>query len=147
MHMGKIKFALNIEDEWPPVSSESIWCERIGVNYRALNAPFFISNLAYGDVFSAVPDSVNNHIFEFEIIEQSGHSLVWLMNTARIEISESLESISTLGCKYEGFPAFNLVAVDVPPNVDVHVLDSVIENLELQGIGVAYPVWRHIELH
>ena len=145
--MEKVKFALNIEEEWPPVSSESVWCERIGENYKVLNAPFFIPDLAYGDVFSAVPDNVNQHVFEFEVIEQSGHSLIWLINTGQIEISKELESISELGCKYEGFPSFNLIAVDVPPNVNADALDLIIESLELQEIAVAYPVWRHAELH
>nr|WP_324260160.1 DUF4265 domain-containing protein [Cellvibrio fontiphilus] len=145
--MEKVKFALDIEDDWPPVSSESVWCERVGENYKVLNAPFFIHRLAYGDVFSAVPDSVNQHVFEFEVIEQSGHSLVWLMNAAQIEISEKLESISELGCNYEGFPLFNLVAIDVPPNVNFHALDVIIESLETNGIAVAFPVWRHVELH
>ena len=145
--MEKVKFALDIEDEWPPVSSESIWCEKVGENYKALNAPFFIPNLAYGDIFTAVPDSVNQHVFEFEVIKQSGHSLIWLMNTTKIEISEKLEGISELGCKYEGFPAFNLIAIDVPPNANVHALDLIVESLEVLGLAVAYPVWRHIELH
>lgn len=145
--MEKVKFALDVENEWPPVSSESIWCERVGENFKALNAPFFIPNLAYGDIFSAIPDSVNQHIFEFEVVEESGHSLIWLMNTAKIEITEKLKEISELGCKYEGFPQFNLIAVDVPPKINIYTLDITIESLESLGIAVAYPVWRHIELH
>jgi len=145
--MEKVKFALGIEDEWPPVSSESIWCERVGENFKALNAPFFIPNLAYGDIFSAIPDSVNQHVFEFEVVEESGHSLIWLMNTAKVEITEKLKEIFELGCKYEGFPQFNLIALDVPPKINIYALDITIESLESLGIAVAYPVWRHIELH
>ena len=54
--MEKVLFALDFEDgdDWPPVASEGVWCERVGAEYRLLNAPFFIKDLAVGDVFSVI---------------------------------------------------------------------------------------------
>jgi hypothetical protein len=140
--MEKIMFALDVEDGWPPVSSEGAWCERVDNLYKFRNVPFFISGLAFNDIFSAERDPVNDHIFEFEVVEKSGHSVVWLMNNADIDISEFKEGILKLGCSFESFPRFSLGAIDVPPNVDLNPFDRLIDEYEERGLAFAFPVWR-----
>ncbi len=57
--MEKRAFALDIENGWPPVAVEHVWCERIGAIYQLKNVPCFIEGLALGDKFSAEPNAVN----------------------------------------------------------------------------------------
>ena len=140
--MEKLVFAIETEDEWPPVSSESVWCERIGPNYRILNTPFFIKGLAYGDVFSATPDPTSAQIFEFNVIEQSGNSVVWILNNDRIDISKFVEAIEALNCEIEGFPKFSLYSIKVPKTIDLSALDQLIKSWESKGLHFAYPTWR-----
>ncbi len=73
MKKEKLLFALDVNDGWPPVGAEGVWCERVDGNYKLVNTPFFIPNLALGDIFSAIPDEVNDHVFEFEVLKESGH--------------------------------------------------------------------------
>jgi len=140
--MEKVLFALDIDNDWPPVGTEGVWCERVDGNYRMENTPFFIKGLAFGDVFSAVPDSVNDHIFEFEVIEESGHSVVWMLNNDRLDVSKFIEEIESLNCRIEGFPKFSHYSIDVPSAIDLDDFDEIISKWEAQGLHFAYPTWR-----
>ncbi|WP_066963058.1 DUF4265 domain-containing protein [Microbulbifer sp. Q7] len=140
--MEKVLFALEVEDGWPPVGTEGVWCEKVGENYQLKNVPFFIAGIAAEDIFHAIPDQVNDHIFEFEIVEESGHSVIWLMNNIDLEITEFVDIVKALGCSYEGFPQYSLAAIDAPPEVDVDQLNEVIDKFEEKGIDFAFPVWR-----
>ncbi|WP_271007701.1 DUF4265 domain-containing protein [Paucibacter sp. B51] len=141
--MEKLRFALDIEDEWPPVATESVWCERSGNLYVLKNAPFFIKGLAFGDGFTAEPDPVNGCIFEFEVIETSGNSLVWVLNTDNLDFSGTKDELSALGCQVEGFPQFNLFSVDVPASADADAVNALVDRIEERGYALAFPVWRH----
>jgi len=48
--MEKVLFALDIDDGWPPVATEAVWCERVDDNYRLLNAPF-LSKVSHTAIF------------------------------------------------------------------------------------------------
>ncbi len=140
--MGKVLFALDVDNGWPPVGAEGVWCEKVGGNYRLKNAPFFIPNIAAEDVFSAEPDPVNDHIFEFEVVQESGHSVIWLMNNIDLDLTEFIDRIKSLGCFYEGFPRFSLGSIDAPPSTNERLLNSLIDEYEEKGVDFAFPVWR-----
>jgi hypothetical protein len=136
-------FALNIDDGWPPVGSEGVWCEVNNGKFTLKNAPFFISNLAVGDVFTADLDPVNKHVFEFSVIEQSGHSLIWIMNNKDIDLTGFKSSLHQLKCNTEELQRFSYHSVDVPVDVNVNALNKLIDNFEKKGLDFAFPVWRH----
>lgn len=140
--MEKLIFALDVEDGWPPVSAEGVWCEKVGQNYTLKNAPFFIPNLAVEDTFSAITDDVNEQIFEYNLEENGGHSLVWLMNNINLDLSGFFEKITDIGCFYEGLKRFSLATIDVPPGIDVKRLNEILDEYEGLGIDFAFPVWR-----
>ncbi|MBC3873586.1 DUF4265 domain-containing protein [Undibacterium flavidum] len=140
--MEKILFGLDIENDWPPVETEGVWCERLDGNYRLENTPFFIEGLAFGDIFSAVPDVVNGQIFEFDVIEESGHSVVWMLNNDRLDITKFSEEIESLNCRIEGLPNFSHYSIDVPPTINLEAFDMIISHWEAQGLHFAYPTWR-----
>lgn len=141
--MEKVLFALEVEDEWPPVASEGVWCEREGNSYRLVNAPFFIKGLSYGDVFEAEPDPVNEHIFDFKVIKESGHSLVWMLNNSDIDITQFKNSVLALGCSIEGLEQFSIYSIDVPLSIDKAEINDLLDTAEKTGLDFAFPVWRH----
>ena len=143
--MECLRFALDVEEDWPPVAIESVQCAVHGDIYELLNAPFFIKGLAWGDKFRAVPDSVNGCIFEFEIVEESGHSLVWVLKNSDSDFSNGRAALAQLGCRVEALPAFALWSVDVPPLADEASVELVLDELEEDGFAVAVPVWRYDE--
>jgi hypothetical protein len=141
--MEKISFALDVEDGWPPVAVEHVWCEKDGSVYELKNAPFFIHGLAFGDRFSATSDSVNGCIFEFTTEESSGHSLVWLIEQAGLKLAPYESELLHLGCSIEGFPSLQLYAIDVPPQVEHSTVNAIMDKLAGLGFALAFPVWRH----
>lgn len=141
--MEKVAFALDIEGGWPPVATEHVWCEKEGTIYELKNAPFFIKDLALGDKFTAEPDPVNGCIFELTTVEPSGHSLVWIIDRADLKLEQYKDELLSLGIAFEGFPQFDLYAVDVPASVDRHAVNTLMDRLERLGFAVAFPVWRH----
>lgn len=138
----KLQFALEIEDDWPPISSEAVWCDSEGSAFRLKNAPFFIKGLALNDVFKAEPDPVNGHIFEFELVESSNHSLIWIINNTDMDIDPVLSQFRDLGCSTEGLEQFSLYAIDVPPEIQDVELNALLDRSEGAGLDLAFPVWR-----
>ncbi|OON61155.1 hypothetical protein B0920_19745 [Massilia sp. KIM] len=141
--MEKIAFALDIDGDWPPVATEHVWCEKTGSVYELHNAPFFIQCLALGDKFTAEPDPVNGCIFDFVVVEPSGHSLAWIIERAGLKFDDHAHELSSLGLRVEGFPRFDLFAVDVPASVDSDAVNALMDRLESLGFALAFPVWRH----
>jgi hypothetical protein len=141
--MEKVAFALDTDDGWPPVAIEHVWCEKTGSIYQLKNAPFFIKGLAFGDKFSAEPDPVNGCVFEFTVVEQSGHSLVWIIEQGSLKLEQVERELLGLGLTVEAFPRFSLHAVDVPASVDGEAVNTLMDRLEGLGFAMAFPVWRH----
>jgi hypothetical protein len=141
--MVKVSFALDVQNEWPPVGVEHVWCTQLDGIYQLQNAPFFIHGLANGDKFTAEPDSVNGCIFEFIVAESSGHSLIWVLEPDGQSLGSFKQVLLALGCSIEGFPAFRLHSIDVPASVDATTLNDTIGQMEASGLSLAFPVWRH----
>jgi hypothetical protein len=141
--MEKLAFALDVDDGWPPVATEHVWCERIGAIYQLRNAPFFIKGLAVGDKFSAEPDAVNGCIFEFTTVEPSGHSLVWIAEQDGLELEPYKDELIHLGLSIEVFSQFKHHAIDVPASVDHRAVNNMMDMLQERGFAMAFPVWRH----
>jgi Domain of unknown function (DUF4265) len=141
--MEKVSFALDVQDGWPPVAVEHVWCEQLDGIYQLKNAPFFIQGLAYGDKFTAVPDSVNGCIFEFTVVEPSGHSLVRVLELEGKSFDSFKQELLVLGCSVEGLPNFGLHSIDIPALVDAKTLNDSLGHMEACGLSLAFPVWRH----
>jgi hypothetical protein len=141
--MEKVAFALDVNDGWPPVGTENVWCEKTGPIYELRSAPFFIKGLALGDKFSAVPDAVNGCIFEFVTVEASGHSLVWIAEQNGLELERYKDDLKQLGLGLECFSQLKHHAIDVPALADSNAVNALMDRLEELGFMMAFPVWRH----
>jgi Domain of unknown function (DUF4265) len=141
--LEKVLFALDLDNDWPPVASEGVLCERLGKDFKLVNAPFFIKGLACGDVFTADLDPVNEHVFEFSVLKESGHSLVWVLNNSGIEFASLRSQILALECNIEEFEQFSLFSIDIPPHVDSVEINKLLDSIEELGLDLAFPVWRH----
>ena len=141
--MEKVAFALDVNDGWPPVATEHVWCKKTGLIYQLKNAPFFIKGLALGDKFSAEPDAVNGCIFEFACVETSGHSLVWISEQGGLILEPYKDELVHLGLSIEVFSQLKHYAIDVPASVDSDAVNTVMDRLQELGFAMAFPVWRH----
>jgi hypothetical protein len=142
--MENVLFALEIEDGWPPVATESIWCERRDGNYQLKSIPLFIRGLAVGDIVAATPDKESRQIHDYDVLDVSGHSVIWMLNPVKLDIAEFISELEALGCKVAtGLLGYNHYAIDVPPEVDIAALDGMISVWDSVGLAFAYPAWRH----
>ena len=123
--MVKVFFALEHEDDWPPVSVESVWARPTQEPHRYVieNTPFFAFDATLGDVVVAerrpTSDKSEAETLWFrERIKWSGNALIRLI-VRRKETEEQIVSwLQRIGCVCEGFDRFALIAVSVPREVD-----------------------------
>lgn len=99
---------------------ETLWATPLGGElYRLDNIPFYAYGVSWLDVVEAPLDAGGLPTFR-RVAEKSGHRTVRVRqdDTRAPEAKPLLESLSKLGCTYEG-SAPSLLAVDVPPKASL----------------------------
>jgi hypothetical protein len=99
--------------------------------FRLLNTPFYAKGLSVDDVIAATlaPDG-----YEFDsVIERSGHSTYRLIPEDRDQVAQGLMDLQRLRCTWEEGPG-GLLAIDVPPESNIHDVYAVLESGSEQGI-------------
>lgn len=136
-------FALDVEDEWPPVCVECIRFELGSGGYRALAAPLFVKDLSVGDVISVEVDGAGS-VRSWRHVHRSDHTTVWLLHlAANDQIDRALTRLRELGCNTVSLPQTGCYSVDVPGSVRIADVDAVISVLDEKAVGVAFPSMRH----
>lgn len=129
------------EGAWHGLESESLWVEPVGHHeYRICNVPFYAKGVSYGDVVSARDE--NGRLVVSGVSARGGHSTyrVFLAEGKDLKRSDEWPKLEALGCTYERATE-RLVAIDVPSEVDVFAVYSVLE------AGKANGVWDFEEGH
>jgi hypothetical protein len=132
---GYVRLLVSLErDESAPGPEEEwLWGEPLGSGrYRVESSPFFAYGLSHGDVVRA---DEGGELARLGAVERkSGHRTLRVAldvdrDVDHPQIQQLLEELLRLGCTYEAMPP-KLVALDVPPEVDVGV---VIARLQVQS--------------
>ena len=127
--LAKIAFELPIS-EFPDHATEVAWAEQIGpLHYRLRNLPFFARGVSFGDVVR-VRTSDSWPIVE-EVIGRSGHS-TYRVICDRTAFERRWPTVAATGCTYERADD-RLVAIDVPPEADIHRVYAALEAGETAG--------------
>lgn len=120
------------EDEW-------LWAEPLGSErFRLESTPFFAYGLSHGDVVRA---SEEGQTVRFDEVERkSGHRTLRLAldldhDLDRPEVRRFLDDLLACGCTYESMPP-KIVALDVPPEVDVGEVVSRLQTQRHDGLLV-----------
>ncbi|MFE6546790.1 DUF4265 domain-containing protein [Streptomyces sp. NPDC057746] len=119
----KVHFRLEIEDDWPPASVESLWAVDQGDGTARLdNIPWFVRGIARGDVVAMEPDE-DGVRWAGEVVRSSENCTIRLIvfrdggsGPARQSV---INAFQQLGVDGEGIERFGMVALDVPPTADV----------------------------
>ena len=127
---------------WPPVDAEKLWVAPQGHDlFRIDNIPFFVQNLAQGDVVRAVP--VSGYLLPLSRVSWGGNRTVRIRPRPRGPIGEDLQVIFDLfvplGVEAEGDPRHLLAALNVPAPID----PTPIRELLQQGTSDGW--WDHEE--
>lgn len=139
-----LTFQLTEEQAGPfPVSTESLWCLPVGENFRVRNIPFFIDDISFDDVISVTP--VSDGVFSVaNVVAASKNSTIWVCCRAEEYEAPFTNKLLALGCGVEGGVLKGYYAVNVPADVGIKAVCSVIDEAESAGkIYVDYPSIRH----
>jgi Domain of unknown function (DUF4265) len=113
-------FELDAEDGWPPVASERVWAYDVGDSrYVIDNVPWFVHDLAVGDLVRAVsPDSQSHPIFQRHL-DRSDHVTIRLIcfrdGPLGGDLALAMEPFTRLGVYAEGVAQYGMLALDVKP--------------------------------
>lgn len=81
-HAGvKIRFPLEIQDDYPPVAEESLWAEPCEDGlFRIVNIPFYARDIAWGDIVRV--DETEEGLIFSERVTPSGHATIRVIGMA-----------------------------------------------------------------
>lgn len=123
----KILFRLEQdEDGYPPASAETLWAIKVGEGlFKIDNIPFFVTEIAVGDVVSA--EREDGMLRYKEVVQPSGHSTYRVIVYNHDEVSAVHGTFKQMGCSTEQSHLRGLIAIDVPPSIARDELKRVLE--------------------
>ncbi|UVM48175.1 DUF4265 domain-containing protein [Pseudomonas sp. B21-015] len=125
--MEKIFFKLIVTDDYPPVSSESVWAESSASgSFIVKNIPFYSKDACLDDEILIKAGADGERYLE-KVITSSGNSTIRIIffDAGIPHISIVLEKLVNMGCTWEGMSE-KFFSVNIPVSVS---LDEVIEYL------------------
>lgn len=114
--------------------TETMWCKKKGQNYILDNIPCIAKNISLNDTISVEYDKGEDKYYFDEFIKYSGNSTVRLEiehEELRKEIKKELEE--TFGCATKMLAGTNILAINIPGNVDYRPIKMFLQNGEDQS--------------
>ncbi|MCB9878919.1 MAG: DUF4265 domain-containing protein [Planctomycetes bacterium] len=141
-----LSFPLDVQDGWPPVAVECLPFKTEDAGVRLLVAPLFVRGLSVGDVLECTIESDTEHVTAWRHVTKSDHSTFWLLRAGDERVLlDGLERLRSIGCSTVGVAQLGVFAVDVPGEVSMDTVDSILDSLVERGFPVACPSSRHPE--
>ncbi len=131
--MKKIFFKLIIEDNYPPVSEESIWGVDLGNNlFKINNIPFYTKDVSFDDTVSVV--DIDGVLHYKKTIKSSGNSTIRIIFFDEKEIEDCISAIQKMGCEYEKFSS-TFIAINIPITTNLEIVLDYLEYLSFKEIA------------
>ncbi|MFI8303649.1 DUF4265 domain-containing protein [Streptomyces sp. NPDC085927] len=135
----KVHFRLEIEDDWPPASVESLWgIDQGDGTARIDNIPWFVRGIACGDIVATEPDEEGVR-WAGEVVRRSENCTIRLIvfrgggsGAARQSVINAFRELDVDG---EGIERFGMVALAVPLTADLTKVQRLLKH------GVAKEWW------
>lgn len=137
-HLVNVRFSLSVDsDGWPPASSEGLWAEPLGNDeFRIDNTPWFVRNLAAGDVVRALAGS-DGVLWATERLRWSGRCTIRVIprqdGPLAADRQAVLDAFSPLEVSGEGIEQYGMVALDVPADADLSAVKALLIAGEADG--------------
>lgn len=135
----KVHFRLEIKDDWPPASVESLWAVDQGDGTARLdNIPWFVRGIACGDIVATESDEEGVR-WAGKVVRRSENCTIRLIvlrdsgsGAARQSVINAFKELDVDG---EGIERYGMVALDVPPTADLAKVQRLLKH------GVAKEWW------
>jgi len=113
---GYVKIKLHYYDDNETELVESLWAKQQNENYIIENSPFYALNFSLGDLVSA--KTINGELFIDSLVEESGNSNLQVVFFKREFVQKVRDELKLLGCNSELSDKPQLIAVNVPKEID-----------------------------
>ncbi len=137
----RIRVPLERSDGEPGPPDDWLWAEPLGAGrYRVESCPFFAYGISRNDVVHALDGAGEEAPRLDDVLEKGGHRTLRLALDPGAQLSDRnvqafLERLLEQGCTHEALRP-KLVAVDVPPEVDVANVAEVLHECAREGLLV-----------
>jgi len=138
----KVGFKLERDaDDYPPADWEWLWASRVtDSTFKIDNIPFFTKSIGCGDIVAA--EQTGTGLIFKRLVRPSGHSTVRVMvfrkgrndEHLRAAVESIRQSLRAMGCSTELSHIPNLVAIDIPPEVDYQPVSAFLSQKEHDGL-------------
>lgn len=130
----KVGFVQKINES--EFETETIWCERDGENFVVDNIPFIAKRISLGDTIKAEYDEDDKMYYFDDFVSTSGNSTVRIFFYVDNEIESTRKWLEKHNCESEVLLARNIVAVNIPKDVNYSVIRKFLEEGESKGTWV-----------
>jgi hypothetical protein len=143
MKSEKIFFVYPIAGSPDEYYIESLWAEKFGEYFKVDNIPFYIKNIAVGDVVSAEFDEEEKIFYFDELVKASGNSVIRIVPSSMSKIDTIGSQLVALGCHWESMKDQPLIAVHIPKEVSYEKVKSYLDtNTEIFDYEEACLGWK-----
>lgn len=118
--MKKIFFKLDIVDDYPPVSMESVWSEQVESDvFKIKNIPFYTKDVSVDDEIKVEVGEDGELIFK-SVVTPSDNSTIRIVvfDDGAVKINEIQDVLIELGCAWEDMTE-RFFSVNIPGVVDL----------------------------
>lgn len=137
--LAHVIFPLEVDaDGWPPVSAERVWARPLGDDkYRLDNAPWFVRDIAEGDVVRAIPPDDSSWPVFVERLAWGGNCTIRVIPSSSAPLETTLEAVLDLfanhGVTGEGAGSYPIVALTIPREADARAVKDLLRQGEADG--------------
>ena len=114
--VARVKLRFPFTNSAGESETETMWTLKRDDGYEIDNIPFYVKELALGDVVSAQREADGTLRFS-ELVRPSGHSTIRLWFSNEHDVQPIRDELKRKGCASEVSDLPRLVALDVPPSV------------------------------
>lgn len=113
------------------LGTERLWCGKEMHGYRVDNIPFYVPNIALGDLIKV--EKVNGELWFEDLIRASGNSVIQLRILTNSSQSDVGRIFEKLGCEWEGSDRADLIAISVPSQIDYAIVEEILVEGDRNG--------------
>ena len=132
----KIAFTLDVEDGYPPINVEQLNATEIAPGqFELLNSPFFINEIAYGDVVAVDVNENGRLVFKSCLKQSTFKAISIIIMDSKMDVS-IMDLLRGQNCviEYGEFGALRMVAVAIPESADYMAIKKVLDDYEKAGL-------------